>query len=60
VNLVIHVGRNASIARFILTFGTSNHLDIPSDSLLEVGFCDSAPVSAMNFAIAFFRFLISA
>ena len=54
MNLVNHVGRNASIARFILTFGTSNHLDIPSDSLLEVGFCDSAAVSAMNFAIALF------
>ena len=31
----IHVGRNASIARFILTLGTSNHLDIPSDSVLR-------------------------
>jgi len=54
VNLVNHGGRNASIARFILKFGTSNHLDIPSDSLLKVGFCDSAAVSATNIAIVLF------
>jgi hypothetical protein len=57
VNLINHVGRNASIARFLLTFGTSNRRDVRSDSLLKVGFRDSAAVPAMNFVIVLFFYV---
>ena len=47
MGLINYVGRNASIARFLSTFGKSCHRDFQSDSPLKVGFCDAAASIAL-------------